>query len=211
MRVKNKIVPAYIYENNENDTVSTIHTNTSDQESLSESGSFCERNKVVTVKGIKQSAENFVISVLDANVGKTKFEHCESDLCENVTPIKRKSSLRKTPTLKEQNKGRKLSFSDENGLKLSHIVYVTNCHYPKKDSQSFDNDFSSSCSSSSTTSDQSSIENDTYFEDDLSQSDQDEIVSLSSKDLVVQWKQTNPFTKIFRTMKRIFSSIIFRN
>ena len=128
--VKNKIVPTIVYEeHSENDSISTFHS-TSDFEHVSDFDMIeygdCER---------KYNTERNSRLLLSSSIEMFNTEN-RLEIKDTEPRLKRKSSLRKgsitsngdvTPT-----KGRRLSFSDENGLDLFQTVYVENCHYPKK-------------------------------------------------------------------------------
>ena len=144
--MKNKIVPTIVYEEySENDSVSTFHS----------SSDFDHINDFEMIEyeiGERDNDIEYNSRVPPVPLSSSSVSNCTAvteKIVDNhilIKPqVKRKSSLRKgmitsttgdsTPT-----KGRRLSFSDENGLDLYQTVYVENCHYPKKESIRLESD-----------------------------------------------------------------------
>lgn len=165
-----KVVPLVIYAAEaENDSVSTYLTASDfDCESSfstdTKAGSDNDDALSDTVSKGCQSVQGDTTEKPEGDIAlKEANENLRSDKIVHrptlSTPPKRKSSLRSAPSpnfnSESPTKGRRLSFSDENGGQLSQIKYVKNCHYPRK---TLRRDFSEDSSSSSEEEDDNSVE-----------------------------------------------------
>jgi len=158
-----KVVPLVVYAAEaENDSVSTYLTASdfdcessfstdtkpgSDNDDASSETAISKGCQSVQGDTTEKPEGDIVLKEANENVRSNEIVHRPT----LSTPPKRKSSLRSAPSpnfnSESPTKGRRLSFSDENGGQLSQIKYVKNCHYPKKTRQrDFSNDSSSSSS-----------------------------------------------------------------